>query len=226
MGSYQAKVKYLFIQDPELLDSKTLRNGRLYYQKDSDGSRLRIQFDTFKQEEGPEEKRIEQFFFDGFWLTRIDYSLEKADFYQKARPEKPMDVFEFLSGNFPIIGFTRTENLSKDFEISLVDNKSMDPNEPVHLLLTTKPQSRFREQYKKIDFWMDPKRYLPQRILTASPEGDIYDISFLEPVMNKKIEKAIFTIEIPAHFTQNKHPLDEEAPVSDTIVPEAAKQSR
>ncbi len=215
MGSYQAKIKYLFIQDPELLDSKTLRNGRLYYQKDTDGSRLRIQFDTFQQEDAPEEKRIEQFFFDGFWLTRIDYSLEKADFYQKARPGKAMDVFEFLSGNFPIIGFTRTENLSKDFEIVRVKEESTDPNRPVHLLLTTKPQSRFKEQYSRIDFWMDPKQYLPRRILTTSTEGDIYDISFLEPVANKKIEKAIFTIEIPAHFSQNKHPLDEEVPERD-----------
>ncbi len=222
LSSYQAKVKYLFIQDPELLDSRTLRTGSLYYQK-SPKSQIRIQFDTFKQEATQEEKRLEQFFFDGVWLTRIDNTLKKADFYQKAKPDKPMNVFEFLNTSFPIVGFAKTENLSKDFTISLVAESRTDPNQPVHLLLVTKPESRFAEQYKKIDFWIDARQVLPKRILTASTEGDIYDISFVDAVVNKPIDPAVFIPTIPEGFTQNKQPLDENNPDTTTLVPRGSK---
>lgn len=222
LGSYQATLKYLFIQDPELLDSRTLRTGSLYYQK-SPKSQLRIQFDTFKQEDTQEEKRLEQFFFDGVWLTRIDHPLKKADLYQKAKPEKPLNVFEFLNTVFPIVGFTKTENLSKDFTISLVTETRSDPNQPVHLLLVTKPESKFAEQYKKIDFWIDSKQVLPQRILTASTEGDIYDISFVKAIVNKPIDPEIFVPKIPDGFTQNKQFLDENNPNTEILVPQGSK---
>jgi len=222
LGSYQAKVKYLFIQDPELLDSRTLRTGALYYQK-SPKSQIRIQFDTFKQEATKEEKRLEQFFFDGVWLTRIDHTLKKADFYQKAKPDKPMNVFEFLNTSFPIVGFAKTENLSKDFTITLVAETRTDPNQPVHLLLATRPESRFAEQYKKIDFWIDARQVLPKRILTASTEGDIYDISFVDAVVNKTIDPAVFVPTIPEGFAQNKQPLDENNPDTTTLVPQGSK---
>jgi outer membrane lipoprotein-sorting protein len=222
LGSYQAKVKYLFIQDPELLDSRTLRTGSLYYQK-SPKSQIRIQFDTFKQEATKEEKRLEQFFFDGVWLTRIDHTLKKADLYQKAKPDKPLNVFEFLNTSFPIVGFAKTENLSKDFTISLAAETRTDPNQPVHLLLVTKPESRFAEQYKKIDFWIDARQVLPKRILTASTEGDIYDISFVDAVVNKAIDPAVFVATIPDGFTQNKQLLDENNPDTTMIVPQVSK---
>jgi hypothetical protein len=222
LGSYQAKIKYLFIQDPELLDSRTLRTGALYYQK-SPKSQIRIQFDTFKQEATKEEKRLEQFFFDGVWLTRIDHILKKADLYQKARPDKPMNVFEFLNTSFPIVGFAKTENLSKDFTITLVAETRTDPNQPVHLLLVTRSESRFAEQYKKIDFWIEAKQVLPKRILTASTEGDIYDISFVDAVVNKTIDPAVFVPAIPEGFTQNKQPLDENNPDTTPIIPQGSK---
>lgn len=223
LGSYQAKIKYLFIQDPELLDSRTLRTGALFYHQAPKLSRLRIQFDTFKQENTPEEKRLEQFFFDGVWLTRIDHTLKKADLYQKAKPEKPMNVFEFINTTFPIIGFAKTENLSKDFTISLVAETRTDPNQPVHLLLVTKSESKFAEQYKKIDFWIDARQVLPQRILTTSTEGDIYDISFVDAIVNKTIDPVVFVPTIPEGFAQNKEPFDDKNPDTTPIVPQGSE---
>ncbi len=219
LGSYQATLKYLFIQDPELLDSRTLRTGSIHYRK-SPQSQLRIQFDTFKQEDTKEEKRLEQFFFDGVWLTRIDHTLKKADLYQKAKPEKPLNVLEFLNTVFPIVGFAKTENLSKDFTISLIAENRSDPNQPIHLLLVTRPESKFAEQYKKIDFWIDGRQVLPQRIVTASTEGDIYDISFVNAVVNQPIDPAIFIPKIPEGFTQNKELLQEDNNPTEVLVPQ------
>jgi len=53
--SYQCRLEYLFSQP--LFDSKTLRKGSLYYKKDSDNSVLRMNFNTIKQDDEPEEKQ-------------------------------------------------------------------------------------------------------------------------------------------------------------------------
>ncbi|MBN1126064.1 MAG: hypothetical protein JXA82_13735 [Sedimentisphaerales bacterium] len=209
--TYQCKLHYLFIQEPELLDSRTLSKGELFYAKDPNDlkrSKLRINFLTRKQDEEKEKPHIEQFFFDGIWLTRLDYQLKKVDYYQKAQPEKPVDVFELIGHNFPIIGFTRTEELEKQFQITLLDDHKNGPDKPVHLQLKIKEDSRYKEDYKNIDFWIDRSLFLPKRILTTSTEGDIYDISFLEPKLNKKLPNGVFAVEPPNDFSKNKHPLE------------------
>ncbi|MCJ7729358.1 MAG: hypothetical protein MUO27_05735, partial [Sedimentisphaerales bacterium] len=59
LKSYQCKIEYLFSQP--LLESKTQRKGLLYYAKSGDKSKLRINFDTLKQDEEPEQKHIEHY---------------------------------------------------------------------------------------------------------------------------------------------------------------------
>lgn len=209
--TYQCKLSYLFIQEPELLDSRTLSKGELFYAKDPNDlkrSKLRINFLTRKQDEETEKPHIEQFFFDGFWLIRLDYQLKKTDYYQKARPGKPVDVFELIGHNFPIIGFTRSEELAKQFEITLLEDHKAGPDKPVHLRLKVKDDSRYKEDYKTIEFWIDRALFLPKRIQTTSTEGDIYDISFLEPRLNKKMPNGIFAVEPPDDFSKNTHPLE------------------
>jgi len=206
LKSYQADIYYLFIQDPELLDSRTLRKGVIYYQKNKTRSRVRIDFKTRKQDDGKEEKHIEQFLFDGVWLTRIDHQLKTADFYQKAEEKAPVDVLGFISYNFPIVGFSKTEDLRKQFEIKILEQPA-DPNKPVGLHLEVKKESVYAQDYRDIDFWIDGRMFLPARIVARSTEDDIYDVRFLNAAVNKKIENAVFTVEIPDSFSKNRHPL-------------------
>ncbi len=208
----QAQLTYLFIQDPELLASRTLRTGTLYYVNGSEQSRLRIQFVDIKQDDFEPEKRREEYLFDGVWLTRIDFKLKQIDQYQQAPEDKPIDVFELISHNFPLVGFSGMENLEKEFDVSLKDGYC-DPNEPVCLLLKVKNESKFHKEYEKIDFWIDSVTYLPKRLLAYSTQGDIYDIAFIDVKINKKFEKSVFTVETPADFRKNIEPLKD---VSDT----------
>ena len=208
LKSCQAKISYLFIQDPDLLDSKTLQNGMLYYQKNNSHSQLRIRFDNIKQEDFDPEKRREEFLFDGVWLTRIDFKLKQIDRYQKAPEDKPIGVFELISHNFPLVGFSDIDHLKKDFDIRLPE-KSGGSNKSIRLLLTTKKGSRYENEYKKIDFRADGETYMPQQIIAYSSQGDIYDIEFIELKINKKLEKAVFTIETPPDFRKNTEQLEE-----------------
>jgi len=206
LTSYEAKIEYLVIQEPELLDSRILRKGRLYYQKERDASRVRVNFETLKQDDGDEEKHIEQFIFDGVWLTKIDYLLEQADSYQRFPEDKPVDVFEYISHNFPMVGFTKTENLRKDFEVKLIDQPS-DPNTPIHLHLQVKKDSSYKNDYTAIDFWIDGRSFFPVRIEAISTEGDIYDIKLLDAKVNKNLKITVFKVAIPKHFSENRQPL-------------------
>lgn len=204
LKSYQGQVEYRFIQP--LLESETLRKGILYYKKSDGKSALRMNFQTLKQDDGEQQKYIEQYIFDGVWLTHIDYQIEEVKRYQKARPDEPADSFELVSENFPIIGFSNVEELEREFEIKLVEPQ---PNDFIQLHLDVKPASAYKDSYNYIDFWIDKKLYLPAKIVAVTTEEDIYEIKFLEPQVNKKMNKKIFEFEIPEGFGLEIIPLKE-----------------
>jgi len=208
LNSYQAKIHYLFIQDPELLDSRSLRKGTLYYKKDESGSKLRVSFNTLKQDDGQEEKYIEHFIFDGVWLTKIDFQLEKVDFYQQAPEDQPIDVFEFISHRFPLLGFVKTQHLRQQFHITLIPPKEAKSNDFIGLRLSPKKDSIYKDDYATISFWVDTGSFLPAKIAAKSTEGDISDVQLLDIKVNKKIKNAVFKLETPEHFSQNRAPLN------------------
>lgn len=201
LRSCQTNLSYLFIQDPELLDSKTLRTGMLYYLKEEKKDILRIRFDDVKLDEFEPRKERQEYIFDGVWLERIDYKLEQIDIWQKAPEDKPVGVFELIGDNIPLIGFSEKESLSADFDITLANDPNESP-ETEHLFLKAKKDSRYKD-YRNIEFWVDAKTYLPRRVLAYSTQGDIYDLQFLGMQANKKLKNAVFTIETPAHFRKN-----------------------
>jgi len=194
LKSYQCRIEYKFSQP--LLESETLRKGVLYYQRCDGKSALRINFQTLKQDDEEEQKYIEQYIFDGVWLTHIDYQIEQVKRYQQAEPNEPVDAFDLVSRNFPIIGFTKIEDLKKQFEIKLVKQKKGK----AQLHLKVKADSIYKDDYTSIDFWIDKELGLPAKIVATSTEEDIYEIKFLKPAVNKKINKKVFDLEIPKGF--------------------------
>jgi hypothetical protein len=209
--SLRADLVYLFIQDPELLEAKTLRQGVLYYTKSTGTSRpcLRISFDTIQQDEEAAQSRPEHYLFDGVWLTKIDIALETVDRYQKAPVDKPVGVFDFISHNFPMVGFTDPQKLKNEFEISALPAPE-DPNQPQQLLLKVRPDSCYKNDYTQMQVWIDRKNWLPIRLTAVSVQGDFYDLRWNNLRLNEKIPDAVFQIEIPSHFHQNIHPLEPE----------------
>jgi outer membrane lipoprotein-sorting protein len=208
LKSCKAVVDYLFIHEPELLDSRTIRKGTLLYQKTDKGSKMRLNFDTVKQDDGDEQKKQEQYFFDGVWLTKIDFTLRQIDQYQQAPVDKPVEVFDYISHNFPIVGFSGADTLQKQFVITLVA-PAKDEKKLHHLLLKVKPDSVYKDDYTRIDLWVDSELYLPVRMLSESTQGDIYDLVLSKPELNKSLSEKLFVIDAPADFSKNIKTLDE-----------------
>ena len=198
LKSYQGQIEYKFIQP--LLESRALRKGTLYYARFGKDSKLRINFQTLKQDDEKEQKYVEHYIFDGVWLTQLNYQIKSAKKYQLAEPNKPADAFDIASKNIPLLGFTKIENLKKQFDITLVEQKTPRPASYVQLHLKVKPNSIYRDDYVCLDFWIDKKLALPTKVVAVSTEEDIYEIRFLKPKLNKRISKKIFEFTIPKDF--------------------------
>ena len=223
LRSYEAQIEYRFIQ-PLLFGSETLRKGTLYYGWFDKKSKLRINFETLKQEDEEEEKYSVQYIvldgasltlagyqFQGTWLVNIDYEIESVKYYQLAEakePNKPVDAFDLASRNLPMIGFTKIEDLKKQFQITLVEQKKSEPEDFIQLHLKVKPNSVYKDDYVYIDFWIDKKLGLPAKVVAVSTEPatepveqkDIYEIKFIKPKVNRKIDGKVFEFKIPEGF--------------------------
>jgi hypothetical protein len=203
--TYQCALEHLSRQP--LFDSQTLRRGRMYYLRDEKQSLLRVDFNTLKQDDEPEEKYKEQFFFDGIWLTRVDHQLKEVKKHQLIDPNKlkeneSIDAFDLLSEHLPIVGFTGTDKLKKEFSITLAEPNKAEPNELIRLHMEVKPDSVYKDDWVWIDFWINKKLYLPAKMITLTTEEDVYEISFLKASLNEAIDVKVFEVQIPDGFTQ------------------------
>ncbi|MEA3224657.1 MAG: hypothetical protein U9Q07_01810 [Planctomycetota bacterium] len=217
--SYQCRIEHKYVQP--LLESQAIRKGVLYYMRSDGKSALRVNFETLQQEDEKEQKAVEQYIvldgawlnhpsheFKGVWLVHIDYRIEELKYYQLAEPDdpnKPTDVFELASKDLPMLGFTKTEELKKQFDVELVEQKKAEAKDFTQVRLKVKPNSVYKDDFLSIDFWIDKKVGLPAKVRATKTEpehpfGDIEEIKFLKPKVNKGIDKKVFEFKVPKGF--------------------------
>jgi hypothetical protein len=233
LKSLECRVEYKDVQ-PSVFDTETLRKGTLYYTKKGNESKLRVNFQTRQQNDEPEQNIIEQYIivdgsllkskthnFEGMWLVKLDYEFKTVNYIQITEANntnEPVDVFDLISKNLPMVGFTKIEDLKKQFEITLADEKNNEQEEFIQVHLKIKPNSIYKDDYNQIDFWIDKKTNLPARIKAVStePNGpvedkDFYEIKLLEPKLSQKIDSDIFNFSIPKDFEEPEiFPLEKE----------------
>jgi outer membrane lipoprotein-sorting protein len=219
LQSYQSQIEYKYSQP--LLESETLHKGVFYYTRSGRKSALSINFNTLKQDDEKEQKKIEQYIvidganlpladreLKGIWLAHLDHQVKEVKYYQLAEPndaKESTDVFDLAGKKLPMIGFSKIEDLKKQFEIQLVEQKKADSENLIQVHLTVKPNSIYKDDYISIDFWIDEKLGLPAKIIAVKsepepPYGDIEEIKFLNPKVNKGIDKKVFELNIPRGF--------------------------
>jgi len=208
LNTYQAKIDYFFQDYPEEMpESGITRTGNIYYKKDKEASKLLVRFDTFRRNDEKKEKRKEEYFFDGVWLKIIDHQNKTIKTIQKARKTKPVDAFELINRDFPMIGFSNKDDLRKHFDISIPDNDKKTPKNQVRLKMVVKKGSPYEKNYSSVDFRIDKKTFLPARIITTSTEGYIYDITLRYSKINKNLKDTVFKLETPVDFRETVEPI-------------------
>lgn len=205
LKSYQVNMDYVFKQP--LLESQQRRTGVLYYAKFDKESFLRIDFNTLQQDEEKPQTYQQQYIFNGVWLLEVDHQLKTATRRQLAEPNRPLDAFALASKHLPVLGFSKVEDLRRQFEISLVTEPQTDPAAPPHLHLKVKPDSVYRDDYVALDFWIDRQIGLPLRVEAVTPEEDVYQIRLTDPKVNAPLERKRFEVEIPRSFSVEAVPL-------------------
>jgi outer membrane lipoprotein-sorting protein len=219
LKSYQSQIEYKFLQP--VLDSETLQKGVFYYAKSDEQSALSINFNTLKQDDEKEQKYVERFIIldgarlplsdrelKGIWLAILDYQIKEVKYYQLAEPNdsnESTDVFDLVSKQFPMLGFSKIEDLKKHFEVNLVESENTESEKFIQVHLKVKPNSIYIDDYFSIDFWIDKKLNLPVKIIAVKstpepPYRDIVEIKFLKPKVNKRIDKKVFELKIPKGF--------------------------
>ncbi len=219
LKSYEAQIEYTYKQP--LLESESLHKGVLYYARSGGTASLRISFDRRRQDNEPEQKYIEHYIvldgarlssagrqFKGIWLVQLDYQIREAKYYQLAEPNDPnasTDLFELAGRNLPMLGFTKMEDLKREFEVGLVKPEKDAPKDFIQVHLKVKPNSIYKDDFVSMDFWIDEKAGLPVKVVAVKTEpeppfGDIQEIKFLKPKVNKDIDGKVFEFKIPSGF--------------------------
>ena len=198
LKTYQSQIEYLFLQ-PEMFDAKTLRKGSLFYKRTPHGSYLRINFATKKEDDFDEQAYAEHYIFDGEWLTYVNFADKTIQKRQMAEPNHPIDAFDLAQESMPIIGFSDSQDLKKEFDIDLIKPQAEEKG-LLHLQLKVKPESKFKDDYLTIEFWVSDTRWLPVKVEALTTEKEIYQMRFLNPKINQTLNDNIFGFEAPAGF--------------------------
>jgi len=210
LKSYQVNMDYVFKQP--LLESQQRRTGVLSYAKLDDKSFLRIDFRTLQQDDEKEQTCVQQYLFDGVWLLEIDHQLKTVTRRQLTETDKPLDAFSLASQHVPVLGFSKVEDLRRQFDIELVPAPPAEPAPRPHLHLKVKPDSVYKDDYVTIDFWIDRQVGLPAEVKAVTPEDDVYEIKLLNPKVNTDLGRKQFQLEIPrSGFSEQVIPLARKA---------------
>jgi outer membrane lipoprotein-sorting protein len=209
LKSYQARLDYTTTQT--LLESKARREGVLYYTKSGNRSHLRMDFLNLQQDDEPKRSYVEQFVFDGVWLVIVNHQTQRVERRQMAEPNEPVDAFSLAGRHMPMLGFSKTEDLRKQFDVAIVP-EPQGPAALQHLHLTTRPDSAYKYDYTTIDVWIDRKTGLPARLKAVTPEEESHEIRLIDPKINRGIEPKMFQVSIPRGFTEEVIPLEKTTP--------------
>lgn len=191
-----AQIEYTHAQP--LFETQTVRTGRLFYAKDVNNSALRINFLTIKQDESNEQSYKEDYIFDGWKMTKIDYQSKSAITEQLAK-EKPIEPFELVQDYFPIIGLAKPDEMTQQFNITVSQSV-------LHLI--PKENSKFFKTYKQVEIKIDPKNFLPFDFSAVTIEDEKITIKLTQIDTKSEVKKDIFGVVIPADFVMSEKRAD------------------
>ncbi len=198
-----------------LVDDRSTKEGKLYYQQEKKKIRFRISFEKTRYDGRTRADREDFVFADG-WLTHRQARGKREDRYQYTRPgQQSKDLMRIGKSPLPILIGQKTEEVLKKFEVSLIEvNEKTDPAKikTVHLKLVPRKGTELAMSHTRLEFWLLRERdYLPVRSQWENDSGDIFTADMSKLRKNKKMKKKVFKLpKRPAGYETKEHPLPEE----------------
>ena len=195
-----------------IVSDKTIKEGKLYYQRKKDDIRFRLSFSkTHYVDETVKDP--EDFVFADGWLKHRQELVKQEDHYQSLRPgQSSSDLMHIGSSPLPIPIGQKTEEILRNFKVSLIEpDEKSDPAgaETVHLELVPKEGTELDLSYKRLEFWLAEPQGLPIRSRWENDSLDIFTADLKKTRINKGLSSRAFNL--PAvSYKPVLHPLPEE----------------
>ena len=90
-------------------------------------------------------------------------------------PGETVDLFDLENAPFPLPFGQKKDKIKKNFDVTLVPPVAGDPPGTDHLVCMPKPDSRLRDKYEKLEFYVRRDIHLPSRVVVTRNEG--YEIN-------------------------------------------------
>lgn len=214
LKSFQADM--LYQQEQLLIDTITIRNGKIYYQADEKTVRFRIHFADWVQKDMEDEtspptvRFDEEFVFDGLWVTRRNERTKTIQRWEIAKKPRPREDFRLGKGPFPLPFAIRKADVLVEFEIKLIPPDPNQKTDNEHLVLKPKKESSYADEYLSLALWVNRKTAIPQKISYLSADNQVTTVTWSNIKTDQVIKDNLFELE-PAGpgWTTEETPLEE-----------------
>ena len=183
-----------------------LYTGKVYYQASAGDqpARFRIHFDTVREGTGEKAKTfksVEDFVFDGAWLTTRKEKIKQQVRYQVAPPGEKIDALQLGKGPFPVPFGQKAETVLKYFTVETRPAKDSDPPGTDYIKMTARPERKgelsvvWLEMYVQRDGQKHPG--LPVRIVAEDRSENRKTVQFETVQTPARHAGDTFTLAVP-----------------------------
>ena len=135
----------------------------------------------------PEEMR--------FVISRDEYT----GFYPNRKRAERKNIKRWSEQIFRFFGLGQgSAELQKFYRIELVEE---DVELGAYVLLLEPKKRRARKRVESVQFWLDSRTYLPQKVEYGSKDGSTRTVTFSDIVLDPDISAGLYQVDIPADFT-------------------------
>ena len=218
LKSFQGRMRYELLQ--QIIDTQTVRNGKIYYRRGDGMVRARIHFADYLQQDLEDDEKAkvvkfdEDYVFDGLWVTRRNAQTKTIQSWEVSKKQRDTEAFRLGKGPFPLPFTIKKKDVLEHFEVTLVES---DPKVPTidqqadHLRLIPKKQSSYAEDYIAMDLWIDIKTSLPSRISFEKDDYEVSTVTWSRIEIDKKIKDKVFQLKKAGKdWSVEEVPLEEE----------------
>ncbi len=175
------------------------RSGKVYYQSAAGDSpaKWRIHFRTLRQGDGPKIKNVEDYVFDGQWLTIRKERPKQMWRIQVVPPGEKIEALELGKGPFPVPFGQKAETVLRHFRVSTRPARKSDPEDCDYLKLITRPEHQRELNVVWLEMWVQRKTGLPVKIVAEDASGNRKTVEFKDVVTPKSLPRKTFDLPRP-----------------------------
>jgi hypothetical protein len=174
-GLLDIRCKVEFVEDDRINLSLRKKYGTILFMLTKPNPSFLIHFERTELVTDGILGKQEWYLFDGRWLHQAIERTKQVTIQEIVRPGQRVDLFDLENTPFPLPFGQKKEKILKSFDVTLVAPAHGDPAGTDHLVCIPRADSRLRDKYDKLEFFILKDIHLPSRVVVTKSNG--YEIS-------------------------------------------------